>query len=133
MVSPASAVAPAVPASPAGPAAVAETGALERPEALPTDAPPDRDALGDALASGALAGSRREPPTPGVAAAGAPILAELGCPACGRVGLRYVPFTRVIREAHPVTGRPRTRLSYRAFGRCRPAPPASSGSPGRSG
>jgi hypothetical protein len=117
MVSPASTVAPAVPDIPAGPAA-AETGALEAPEALPTDAPPDRDALGDALASGALAGYRREPPTPGVAAVDAPILAEMDCPACGRVGLRYVPFTRVIREAHPVTGRPRTRLSYRAFGRC---------------
>jgi hypothetical protein len=87
-------------------------------DAPPTDAPAGRDALGDALTSGALAGYRREPPTPGVAAADAPILAEMRCPACGHRGLRYVPFTRVIREADPPADRPRTRLSYRAFGRC---------------
>ena len=88
------------------------------PEALPTDAPADCDALGDALASGALDGYRREPPTSGVAETDATILAEMHCPSCGRVGLRYVPFTKVIQDAHPVTNQPRTRLTYRAFGRC---------------
>jgi hypothetical protein len=53
-----------------------------------------------------------------VAAADAPILAGMRCPACGHLGLRYVPFTRVIREADPLTDLPRTRLSHRAFGRC---------------
>jgi hypothetical protein len=101
-------------ADPAAPPA----GAPRPSEALPTDAPADRDALGDALASGALEGYRREPPTAGVAAVDAPILAEMRCPACGHLGLRYVPFTRVIREADPPADRPRTRLSYRAFGRC---------------
>jgi hypothetical protein len=93
-------------------------GKVGAAQALPTDAPADHDALGDALASGALAGHRQEPPSPEAAAIDAPARARLDCPACGRVGLRYLPFTGMVRDAHPPTGRARTRLSYRAFGRC---------------
>ena len=104
---------------PANTAAAAVTaGTSGAAEALPTDAPADHDALGDALASGALAGYRQEPPSPEAAAVDAPALARLDCPACGHVGLRYLPFTGVVRDAHPRTGRAGTRLSYRAFGRC---------------
>ena len=93
-------------------------GTIDVVEALPTDAPADHDALGDVLASGALAGYRQAPPSPGAAAIDAPALARLDGPACGHVGLRYLPFTGLVREGHPLTRRTRTRLSYRAFGRC---------------
>ena len=100
------------------PPAAGTAGTAGVAEALPTDAPADHDALGDALASGALAGYRQEPPSAAVAAIDATALAHLDCPACGNVGLRYLPFTGMVREAHSRTGWARTRLSYRAFGRC---------------
>ena len=96
-------------AGPAGP-----HGAVE---ALPTDAPADHDALGDALASGALAGYRQEPPSPEAAAVDAPALEGPFVAVAPGVWVRAGRVSAVARAAHGAgdEGDPGARTGSRVY------------------